>query len=333
MHHAPELASDKRAWRQGAIKLWRKIRRRGRSRSFKLFANQRLVTVRRKAMRITRGQTVLLTGASGGLGMVIAHARAQRGVKLALAAFPGAELEALRAELEKRGVEVAVWVTDLRNPQARHTLLEEVRQKFGEVEILVNNAGVEFTAAYHDLTETNLREILEINPEAPMVLTRLVLPAMLRRGAGHIVSLSSLAGKSGPAFQEPYAATKAALVAFTTSFRASYRGTGGSASVVTPGFVEAGIYSDLKSRSGCSAPWLLGTSKPEAVGRAVLKVIERNQLEKIVNPIPVRPLLALSALFPGFGEWLAERTGGNEFFRKVVASLHGPPSEPPKKSF
>ena len=284
-------------------------------------------------MRITRGQTVLLTGASGGLGMVIAHALAQRGVKLALAAFPGAELEALRAELEKRGVEVAVWVTDLRNPQARHTLLEEVRQKFGEVEILVNNAGVEFTAAYHDLTETNLREILEINLEAPMVLTRLVLPAMLRRGAGHIVSLSSLAGKSGPAFQEPYAATKAALVAFTTSFRASYRGTGGSASVVTPGFVEAGIYSDLKSRSGCSAPWLLGTSKPEAVGRAVLKVIERNQLEKIVNPIPVRPLLALSALFPGFGEWLAERTGGNEFFRKVVASLHGPPSEPPKKSF
>ena len=180
----------------------------------------------------------------------------------------------------------------------------------------------EFTARYHELGEQNLRDVLAINLEAPMELTRLLLPDMVRRRRGHIVNISSLAGKSGPAFQEPYAATKAALVAFTTSLRATYRGTGVSASVVTPGFVEAGMYADLKSRSGCSAPRLLGTSKPEAVARAVLRVIERDQLEQIVNPIPVRPLLALSALFPGFGEWIAEQTGGNDFFRKVEARLH-----------
>lgn len=285
----------------------------------------------RQTMEVTRGQTALLTGATGGLGTFIAQALAQRGVNLALVAFPGVELEGLRISLEKHRIKAAIWVTDLRDAVQRRQMVEDVRRTFGELDFLINNAGVEFTAWYHELSEQNLRDILTINLEAPMELTRLVLPEMLRRRRGHIVNISSLAGKSGPAFQEPYAATKAALVAFTSSLRATYRGTGVSASVVTPGFVEAGIYADLKSRSGCSAPPLLGTSKPEAVAKAVLQVIEQDKLEKIVNPLPVRPLLALSALFPGFGEWVANRTGANDFFRKVEARLHETPVRPAKE--
>ena len=287
-----------------------------------MFASGGLVTVRARIMRVTRDQTVLLTGATGGLGTVIANALAQRGAKLALVAFPGDGLEPLRAALEKKGAQAAVWATDLRNADQRQLMLEAVRQTFGEVDILINNAGVEFTCAYHELSENNLRDILNINLAVPMDLTRRVLPAMLRRGAGHIVNISSLAGKAGPAFQEPYAATKAGLVAFTSSLRATYRGTGVSASAVVPGFVEAGIYANLKARSGYSAPPWLGTSKPEAVARAVVKVIEHDRLEQIVNPVPVRPLLALSALFPNLGEWIADRTGANGFFRKVEARLH-----------
>jgi short-subunit dehydrogenase len=282
-------------------------------------------------MIISAGQTVLVTGASGGIGTFITKALAELQVKLALVAYPGEELDALRASLEKQGVEAVAWVADLRKRDQRHLVLQGVRQKLGEVDVLINNAGVEYTSAFHKLGEENLCDILNINLAVPMDLTRLVLPEMLRRGVGHIVNISSLAGKSGPAFQEPYAATKAALVAFTTSLRASYRGTGVSASVVTPGFVEAGIYERIKSRSGCTAPPLLGTSKPEAVGRAVLEVIQHDQLERIVNPIPVRPLLALSALFPGFGEWLAERTGGNQFFRMVEGRLQETPTEQLRK--
>ncbi len=151
-----------------------------------------------------------------------------------------------------------------------------------------------------------------------MILSRLVLPEMLERKRGHIVNISSLAGKSGPAYQEPYAATKAALVAFTSSLRATYRNTGVSASVIIPGFVEAGIYANLKAKAGCSAPALMGTSKPETVARAVIRAIERDRPEIIVNPLPIRPLLAFIALFPRAGEWMSNRTGANEFFRKVV---------------
>jgi short-subunit dehydrogenase len=151
-----------------------------------------------------------------------------------------------------------------------------------------------------------------------MILTRLVLPGMLARKRGHIVNISSLAGKSGPAFQEPYAATKSGLIGFTSSLRGTYRSMGVSASAVVPGFVEAGIYAHLKERSGCAAPALLGTSPPEKVADAVLKVVDRDLPEIIINPLPVRPLLGLMAMFPRIGEWLGGKTGANDFFRKVV---------------
>ena len=269
-------------------------------------------------MKIQSGQTVLLTGASGGLGVYMARAFAERGTKLALVAYPGADLDAVRQETEQLGVRALTLPYDLRDPAQRRETVELVRKEFGKIDILVNNAGVEFTCPYHELSEENISDTIAVNLEAAMVLTRLVLPEMLERRTGHIVNISSLAGKAGPAFQEPYAATKAGLIAFTFSLRATYRQEGVSSSVIVPGFVEAGIYAHLKEKSGCSAPALLGTSSPEKVARAVIRSIERDKPEIIVNPLPVRPLLALIAMFPSLGEWATAKTGGNDFFRKVV---------------
>lgn len=269
-------------------------------------------------MRIAAGQVVLLTGASGGLGVFMARAFADRGANLALVAYPGAGLEDLRKEIQQRGVRALSLASDLRDPVQRREVVEKVTKEFGAIHVLVNDAGVEFTSAYHELSEENIREIISVNLEAAMVLTRLVLPQMLERCSGHIVNISSLAGLSGPAFQEPYAATKAGLVAFTSSLRATYRRKGVSASVVTPGFVEAGIYANLKARSGCTAPVLLGTSAPQTVARAVIRAVEKDISGIIVNPFPVRPLLAFCALMPALGEWVVNKIGTNEFFRRVV---------------
>ncbi len=269
-------------------------------------------------MRILAGQTVLLTGASGGLGGYMTRALAERKVKLALVAYPGVDLEELRASVAAGGVEVLALAIDLRVPDQRRELVQRVRQQLGPIDVLVNNAGVEFTSPYHDLSEEQINEVLGVNLEAPMVLSRLVLPEMLQRRQGHIVNISSLAGKSGLAYQEPYSATKAALVNFTASLRATYRGSGVSASVIVPGFVEAGIYARLKSRSGCAAPALLAACSPERVAQAVLRAIEQDVPEIIVSRYPVRPLLALSALSPRLGDWLVTRMGAHAFFRRVV---------------
>lgn len=251
--------------------------------------------------------------------MFMARALAACGVNLALSAHPGVDLGVLRDEIKRHGIKVLAFVNDLRNPAERRHLVHDVRDALGPIDILINNAGVEFTSTYHALSEEAIREVLAVNLEAPMMLSRLVLPEMLQRKRGHIVNISSLAGKSGPAFQEPYSATKAALIAFTSSLRATYRNSGVSASVIVPGFVEAGIYSRLKEKTGCSAPALLGTSSPQKVAAAVVRAIRKDLPEILVNPLPVRPLLAFNALFPRAGEWVLNKTGADDFFRRAVA--------------
>lgn len=268
-------------------------------------------------MRIEAGQTVLLTGASGGLGTYLTHEFAARGVSMALVAFPGADLVGLRDEVRAKGGKAISLSADLREPAQRREVVQTVREQLGEVDILINNAGVEFTCPYHELSEENVLDVLRVNLEAAMVMTWLVLPGMLRRKRGHILNMSSLAGRANPALQEPYAATKAGLIGFTYSLRASYRTQGVSASALIPGFVETGIYERLKNRSGMGAPWLLGTSPPEKVARAAVRAVERDLPETIVNPLPVRPLLAALSLFPSLGEWMLAQTGGHKFFREV----------------
>jgi short-subunit dehydrogenase len=268
-------------------------------------------------MKLDKDTHVLVTGASGGLGVPIARELAKHGVSQALVAFPGVELPPLKAGLEKAGIRAFYLVADLRIPAERRRVVETIGKEFGEIDALINNAGVEFTRPYHRLTEEEIASVLGVNLEAPMALTRLLLPGMLERGRGHIVNMSSLAGKSGPAYQEPYAATKAGLVAFTTSLRATYRGTGVSASAICPGFVEAGIYARSREQSGCAAPAILGTVPPEAVARAVVRSILRDQPQAIVNQWPVRPLFAMTEMFPSLGAWLTRMTGAHQYFKRV----------------
>lgn len=272
-------------------------------------------------MKDLRGKTAILTGASGGLGKFIAPALAKAGMNLMLVAYPGFGLEEVRAGAAQLGVKAAALDLDLRSPEARSRVVNETLKEFGRIDVLVNNAGVEFCAAYDQLTETQIQDMLSVNLQAPMLLTRAVLPGMLRQGSGHIVNMSSMAAKFGPGYQEGYTATKAALAAFTASLRGTYRGTGVSASAICPGFVEAGIYTRIKTSLGRPAPGLmgLGVCSPECVGAAVLSAIRRDLPEVLVSRIPVRPFLMLYPLSPTLGAWLTDKVlGAHDFFRAVA---------------
>lgn len=269
-------------------------------------------------MKNLKGRNAILTGASGGLGVYIANALADLGVNLSLVAFPGLGLEDLRNQVQAKGVKAIALPLDLREDDAIATTVSESRKALGDIDILVNNAGVEFTAAYHELPRERLADVLNVNLRAPMLLTHMLVPEMVRRKTGHIVNISSLAGKSFPGYQEPYAATKAGLVGFTFSLRGTYRGSGVSASVICPGFVEAGIYARLKQNTGYAAPALLGTSPPAPVAKAVVRAIEKDIPEIIVNALPVRPLIAITSLFPSVGEWLLTQIGAHKFFGKIA---------------
>ena len=268
------------------------------------------------------GKNVLLTGATGGIGVHIARTLVAEGANLSMVAFPGNQLKELADELSDANINIVWFDEDLRKESSIKKVVNATQQKLGEIDILINNAGIEVTAPYHKLTFETIDSIIRCNLRAPLFLTNLLIESMLKKNSGHIVNISSLAGKSGPSCQEVYAATKAGLIGFTGSLRATYRKTGVGASVVCPGFVEAGIYDRLKTKTGLKAPTLLGTSRPENVSKAVIRAIKNDLPDIIINPIPVRPLFAISSILPRVGEWLTTQTGAHDFFDQSAERLH-----------
>ncbi len=274
-------------------------------------------------MTITNQTRIVLTGAPGGLGSHLVAALAKLKPRMLLVSSPGVSLVEARDKARELGAEAHELIADLRTDQGVISTVETATSTLGGIDILINNAGIEYTAFYHELTEQQMLDVMTVNLIAAMRLTQRFLPSMLAQGRGHIINMASLAGRTPPACQEPYAASKAGLVAFTSSLRASYKGTGVTASVLCPGFVEAGIYKRLREQTGLKAPATFGTSQPEAVAQALLKILETDAPEVIVNSLPMRPLLMIQQAFPRLYERIIHLTGGHDFFKQVAAKLKG----------
>lgn len=265
-----------------------------------------------------QGTVALLTGAAGGIGAHIARTLAGEGVGLALSGRNVGALEQVRDAVRGRGVAAEVVPADLGDLDEARTLPARAEEAVGPLDILVNNAGIEITSVFTRLEPEEIETVIRVNLAAPMILTHAVVPRMLERRRGHVVQVSSLAGKLGPPYNGPYAASKAGLVALTQSLAAEYAESPLGFSVVCPGFVsDQGMFARAKER-GVRTTALLGESAPEDVARAVVDAIRQDRAEVLVNPTPVRPLLALATLSPRAGAALARRIGVNRIFRRFA---------------
>lgn len=262
-------------------------------------------------MNVIAGKTALLTGGSRGLGPFIGRALARQGVNLALTARSKDSLNSVAAELNGLGVRVIAVAADITDDESRKDLLKQVKTEFGRIDILVNNAGIEWVSRYTDLSPDFIQTMIQTNQIAPMVLTRLVLPDLLTRDSGHIVTISSLGGTKGSPYSATYAATKAGLIAWSSGIREELRGSGVSASVICPGFVaEAGMFAAYKKK----APKLLGATTPKKVADAVIRAIKKDIGRVIVNPGPVWPMQMLDAIHPAIGTWLLRNFGVYDWY-------------------
>ena len=162
---------------------------------------------------------VLITGASRGIGESFAHAFARAGATVALVARTEDSIRALAAELGG-----TAHPADLSDPNQVATLVNQVEDEAGPIDVLVNNAGVGTPADFANASSDHLRRITEVNYLAPAELCRQTIPRMLRRGGGHIVNISSNAGCSVVPGLVAYCASKAALSHFTAGLRADLRG-------------------------------------------------------------------------------------------------------------
>jgi len=279
-------------------------------------------------MRELKGRNAILTGASRGVGSHLARALAREGVNLALAARSADALERVRNEVRSDGVTAVAVPTDLADTAQAARLARTAEVELGPIDILVNNAGVEHTAPYQDQPVDRIEAAVRVNLLAAMLLTRAVLPGMIERGRGHVVNMSSLAGKIGLPLGTPYGTTKAALVMFTHCLRAELVESPVGVSVVCPGFVAGnGMYGRIEREVGSAPP----LSKPTTTARvtaAVVGAIRRNKAETIVNPLPVRPATVLREVLPGTTPYLHKMLGTAGYARKVLAARSARPAFP-----
>lgn len=265
----------------------------------------------------TGRDVALVTGASRGIGPYIARALAGQGMSLVLTGRSGGELQTLRAELAAAGTPAASVAADLTQPDGPSGVVSAAMDAFGQVDVLVNNAGGDPIREFHRMSWDENRAILALNLLAPVELTRLVLPGMLERGRGHIVNISSLAGRLGFPFTESYAAAKDGLIGFTRVLRADYRDRGVSASVLVLGVIrDAGQSQRMSDEAGLRVPPIAVSA--EVVGRKVVLAIGRDAAEIVVMPGPGRLLKAVMDLFPAFGPWMNRSSGAISTLRTVI---------------
>ena len=245
------------------------------------------------------GRTVLLTGATGGIGHAIARAFARRGATLTLTGRRAGVLEPLAAEVGGRAV-----ACDLADPEAVARLASEA----SGTDILVANAALPASGRIDALTLEEIDAALAVNLRAPIVLAKRLSEEMVARRSGHLVFITSLAGKAASSGGSLYSATKFGLRGFALGLREDLRPLGVGVSVVAPGFIrDAGMFHE----SGAKLPRGVGTKSPEDVAEAVVAAVERDRAEIDVAPAALRAGAAVAGLAPELASAVQRRLGSD----------------------
>jgi short-subunit dehydrogenase len=230
-----------------------------------------------------------------------------KGARATLTARSEADLVKVRDELGADNVAIAPG--DVSVEADREKMVSTAEEAFGPIDILVNNAGIEAVLPFEEYADGEIERVLEVNLQAPILLTRLVIPGMLERGRGHVVNIASLSGITPPPYHTIYASTKAGLIGFTASLRAELRKTGVSASVICPGYItEAGMFAEERGMEPPKRSGAWGT--PGDVARAVVRSIEKDVPDIIVARGMAKIADVAYAISPRLVSAIARRTGG-----------------------
>ncbi|GAA4382846.1 SDR family oxidoreductase [Hymenobacter koreensis] len=252
-------------------------------------------------------RVVLITGGSRGLGLVLARYAVAEGARVAICARDPEELERARLELAANGAEVLAFTRDLTDEVEVRTLVAEVKQALGPVDVLVNNAGIITGGPLEHMEQRDYEESMKTHFWAPLHAMRAVLPDMISRRSGRIVNIASLGGKVAVPHMAPYCASKFALVGLSEGFRAEMLRYGVPITTICPGLMRTGSARQaiVKGQHQKEFSWfMIADSLPgltmsaEYAARQIWNACRRGDAELILG-LPAKLLSLAHGLAPG----------------------------------
>ncbi|WP_016950926.1 SDR family oxidoreductase [Anabaena sp. PCC 7108] len=259
-------------------------------------------------MKSIADKTVLLTGATGGIGVYIAHTLAKEKATILAVSRSPEKLKKISDEVDELGGKCISFCFDISRITDLSILLNQIYEVTGTIDILINNAAIEKYRPFQHYTLEDIQSILTTNLITGMELTRLILPKMIAQNSGHIVNIASGSGKKGAPYNSIYSASKAGLIMWTDAIRQELADSSIGVSVICPGYTNAGMFHAF----GLSAPSLARVSEPTEVAIAVIKAIQHNQPEVMLDGILTKLLFSNIQLFPKFGDLIFRWIGVNK---------------------
>jgi short-subunit dehydrogenase len=261
------------------------------------------------------GRVVIVTGASAGIGRETALEFARRGADVVLAARREERLQEVAEHCRRIGVEALVVPADVGRADDVARVVQATLDRFGRIDVLVNNAGFGFSGTIEETGEQDMRDLLNVNYMSAFLATKAVLPVMRKQGHGHIVNVSSVVGKLAFPFHGAYAASKFALIGMTEALRGELEGSGITATVVLPATTRTEFFDAQRTADGARSAPTGPQQSAGVVARAIVRSVAHPTPE--VNIMrPYRIAYGLSAFFPFLRDF-----AGRQFYRRS----HGRP--------
>ncbi len=265
-------------------------------------------------------KTVIVTGGSQGVGAATARKFADAGANLVLVARSRKNLESMAEELRPK-TRVEIVTMDVSDMDSCTNLFKKAEFEFGNVHVLVNNAGFHERGPAESIAIDDLGKMIDVNLRAPIVLSRLALPYLKQAGGGAIINVASLAGRTAVPGAATYSATKFGLRAFTIALAEELKDTAVKVAVVSPGPIDTGfIMSNIDNVTDLTFSQPISTA--DEVAEEIMKLCINNKRERSMPPVS-GVLTTMTYLFPGFARALrpAFESRGRRVKRKLKAQM------------
>jgi len=256
--------------------------------------------VARKSLRKSlKDQVVVITGASTGIGKAYAIAFAREGAKIVLAARSTDKIAELAREINRKyNVETLAVTTDVAKEEDAREMIEKALDRFGHIDILINNAGIATYGYFHNNNMEDLKKIMDVNFWGAVYCTHAVIPAMISRGRGKIVNISSFVGKRAVPVMAGYSASKYAMGGFSESLRVEVKKYGIDVTVIYPTSTRTEIVNNALDKEKIKFGANIGMTS-DRVARETVNAILDNKRDHVIG-IGENIALSINNTFPSF---------------------------------